>query len=387
MPSASLPPLAPGGTLGVVGGGQLGRMFAVAARQLGYDVVALDPTPECPAAAVADDQIVAAFDDLEGARELARRADRITFEFENAPAATLEALAEKVPVHPAPRVLEVCRQRCLEKSTLAAAGFPVAPHRSVASIDGLRTATEALGKGVLKRAEFGYDGKGQARLGPGDDLAAAWSAIGAPTSRSTLAPAVFEALVNFERELSVIVARSTSGEIATFPVFENDHANHILDLTRVPARIAPERAARARELATGIVAELDVVGLLTVELFDTGTELIVNELAPRPHNSGHVTIEACVTSQYEQHVRALCGLPLGSTELRSPGAMANLLGDLWSDGEPDWPGALEVEGASLHLYGKREARPGRKMGHITALGEDSESAAARVLDARARLAR
>lgn len=397
------PPCPPGGVLGVVGGGQLGRMFALAARRLGYGVCVLDPEPGAPAAAVADHQVVAGFDDLDAAQELARRADRITFEFENAPAATLAALAERVPVYPSPAVLETCRQRCLEKAALTAAGFPVAPHRPVSSAAEVAAAARALGRGVLKRAEFGYDGKGQVRVepGPGGDgdghdgaehawAERAWAAIGAPQAGTggaavAAAPAVYEALVPFERELSVIVARGVGGAVESFPVFENDHARHILDVTRCPARIAEPLAARARQLAAGIAESLDVVGLLTVELFDTGSDLIVNELAPRPHNSGHVTIEAAATCQYEQHVRALCGLPLGSTELRWPGAMANLLGDLWADGEPDWAAALAIPGVSLHLYGKREPRPGRKMGHLSALGASADEAAERVLAARAAL--
>ncbi|QDU69559.1 5-(carboxyamino)imidazole ribonucleotide synthase [Engelhardtia mirabilis] len=377
----------PGGTLGVVGGGQLGRMFAVAARQLGYRVIVLDPTPDAPAAAVADRQIVAGFDDVEAAGELAESCDRITFEFENAPAATLTELGRHVPVHPAPRVLEICRQRCLEKAALAGAGFPVAPHRAVASPAEVAAALAELGAGVLKRAEFGYDGKGQARLAPGGDVRAAWEAIGAPRATGDAAPAVFEALVDFEAELSVIVARGAGGETATFPVFENDHANHVLDVTRFPARIDAELANEARALATRIAESLDVVGLLTVELFRTADGLIVNELAPRPHNSGHITIEACDTSQFEQHVRALCGLPLGSTAVRRPGAMVNLLGDLWAAGEPNWSAALAVSGASLHLYGKSQARSGRKMGHICALGDGVDEATERALAARAALTR
>jgi 5-(carboxyamino)imidazole ribonucleotide synthase len=375
-------PLAPGATLGVVGGGQLGRMFAIAARRLGYGVVVLDPTENCPAAAVTDDQIVARFDDHAAARKLADRCDRITFEFENAPASTLSALAERAPVHPRPAVLEICRQRAVEKETLNRHGFPVAPYSPVRDANELAAALDERGPSILKRAEFGYDGKGQARLDRGADTAAAWEAIGAPVDSGGPAPAVLESLVSFERELSVIVARGTDGDVATFPVFENEHVNGILDVTRMPARVDDSTAERAVQLASGIAEALDVVGLLTVELFDTGGSLVVNELAPRPHNSGHVTIEACATCQYEQHVRALCGLPLGATTAVRPGAMVNLLGDLWNDGPPAFDEALGVSEVRLHLYGKQQARPGRKMGHLTALANTPDEAASLVLRAR-----
>jgi 5-(carboxyamino)imidazole ribonucleotide synthase len=377
--------LLPGSTLGVVGGGQLGRMFAIAARRLGYGVVVLDPTRDCPAAAVADAQLVADFDDDRAMTELARRCDRVTFEFENAPADVLGRLAQQVDVHPAPRVLEACRQRALEKRTLTAQGFPVAPYRDIRGPEDIGGALEQLGPSILKRAEFGYDGKGQARLAPGDDAAAAWAAIGSPVSTTDLAPAVLERMLAFERELSVIVARGLDGATVEYPVFENHHEAGILDLTRVPARIDAALAAEARDLGRRVAEALDVVGLLTVELFHTGDGLIVNELAPRPHNSGHVTIEACATCQFENHVRALCGLPLGDTSVVAPGAMANLLGDHWSRGTPDFAAALEVERVRLHLYGKRQARPGRKMGHLTAVAADADRAAELVAEARRRL--
>ncbi|MEO0649972.1 MAG: 5-(carboxyamino)imidazole ribonucleotide synthase, partial [Planctomycetota bacterium] len=325
----SFEPLLPPATLGVVGGGQLGRMFGVAARRLGYGLVVLDPTPDCPAAAVADHQIVAGYDDLDAARELGQRADRITFEFENAPASTLAALAENVPVRPRPEVLEICRHRVREKHFLRENGFPVGRHAPIANADALREQVEALGPAILKRALGGYDGKGQSRIQNGAEAGRAWEAIGAPTSTDGLEPAVLEQFVAFQREVSVIVARGADDATEVFPVFQNDHTDGILDVTRMPAEIPAERADEARDLALRIARALNVVGLLTVEMFDDGNRFLVNELAPRPHNSGHVTIEAAVTCQFEQHVRALCDLPLGSPDAVSPGAMANLLGERW----------------------------------------------------------
>lgn len=356
----ALATLPPGGTIGVVGGGQLGRMLGISARQLGYRLIVLDPTPNCPANAVADAQITAQFDDRDAALELVERCDRLTFEFENVPAETLAALAERKPTHPSPRVLETCRHRALEKSFLESSGFPVARHRVVRSAEEARSAAEALGGvTIMKTAEFGYDGKGQRRLNGPEAAPAAWGALDCPT-------AVLEALVPFKRELSVICARRADGQTAVFPVAENVHRNHVLHMSTVPAQITPEREREARELGIAIASALDVVGLLCVELFETAEGLVVNELAPRPHNSGHHTIESCATSQFEQHIRALCGLPLGSPEFIVERAeMTNLLGDLWSEGEPNWTTTLAARGAALHLYGKREARVGRKMGHVT----------------------
>jgi 5-(carboxyamino)imidazole ribonucleotide synthase len=268
-----------------------------------------------------------------------------------------------------------------EKEFLAKAGFPVAPFYRVASAADLTSAMEALsGPAILKGAAFGYDGKGQERIEPGDDLAAVWSA--------RKEECVLESVINFEREISVIVARSPNGEIAVFPVCENIHRNHILDVTLAPARIDDRVATTACQLACDVAISLDLVGLLAVEMFlRPNGELIINELAPRPHNSGHWTIEGCATSQFEQHVRAVCGLPLGVTELLRPSAMVNLLGDVWRDGEPDWRAALVEPSVHLHLYGKREPRPGRKMGHLTAVGPSVDAASASALRARANLQR
>ena len=366
----------PGSAIGLVGGGQLGRMTAYAARRMGCRVAVLDPDADCPAAAVADRVAAARYDDVAAARAWARGLDVVTVEFENVAAETLAALEAELPVRPNAQVLATCRHRLREKTFLAELGIPVAPFREVRSEADASTAARELGvPAILKSAELGYDGKGQVRI---DDPGRAAQAY------ATLAPAlcVMEGFVTFERELSVIVARRPSGEVATYPVFENGHANHILDLTICPARVPDAVAERARELAIRIAEALDVVGLLTVELFHRGDELTVNELAPRPHNSGHVTLEACATSQFENHLRAVCDLPLGSTELVRPGAMANLLGDLWQGGEPSWRNALALPGVHLHLYGKREARPGRKMGHLTVCDSDSSRAAERALAAR-----
>ncbi|MCS7046192.1 MAG: 5-(carboxyamino)imidazole ribonucleotide synthase, partial [Gemmataceae bacterium] len=371
--------LGPGHTLGVVGGGQLGRMFAAAARRLGYRIQILDPVPQAPAAQLADGQTIAAYDDVAAARRFAELVDVVTFEFENVPAETLQAIEEIRPVRPAPKVLHVCRHRSREKDYLSRHGFPVAPYRVVRSSDDVQHAAEELGLPViLKTADFGYDGKGQARLEHGDEAAAAWTALGRPVG-------VVEAFVPFDREVSVIVAADGRGNLRSFGPVENTHSRHILDVSVAPASCPPEMAQRAVAMAEAIAATLGVVGLLTVEMFVVGDQLIVNELAPRPHNSGHYTIDACSTSQFEQHLRAICGLPLGETRQLQPAAMANLLGDLWSRGEPNWAAALAVPGVRLHLYGKAEPRPGRKMGHLTALADTVEEARALVLKARAAL--
>lgn len=371
----------PGATLGVVGGGQLGRMFGYVARRQGYGFVVLDPDPDCPAAAVADRVFAAPYDDVETARAMARSCDVLTVEFENVPADTLAALESLLPVRPSAHVLATCRHRVREKAALVEFGVPVAPYRAIRSAEEAEAAARELaGPTIVKSAEFGYDGKGQARAATSADARAAFEAVGAPEC-------VIERVVSFDRELSVIVARRPSGEVRTYPVFENVHANHVLDVTSLPAQIPAEVEARAAELGRTIADRLDVFGLLTVELFQAGDELYVNELAPRPHNSGHVTIEACVTSQFENHLRAVCDLPLGDTSLRGPAAMANLLGDLWSEGPPAFRAAQGDPGVAVHLYGKREARPGRKMGHLTASDSSAEAAVARVRLAREALSR
>jgi 5-(carboxyamino)imidazole ribonucleotide synthase len=376
-------PLPPGATVGILGSGQLGRMLAVAARQHGYGVAVYSPDADSPAEAVADRAVVAPYSDLDAIAAFARGVDVVTFEFENVPAAAAAAAAAWAPVRPAGEVLHVTQHRLREKRFLADAGLPVAPFRAVDSAADLAAALAELGApAVLKTAGFGYDGKGQFKLadpGPATQ-AAAMAMLGGQ-------PGVLEAWIPFERELSVIAARSVTGEFRAWPAFENRHRHHVLDLTLCPADLPPGVAARAEALARAVLERLDVVGVLCVELFlrtDAGTELIVNELAPRPHNSGHLTLEASVTSQFEQQLRAVCGLPLGETDT-CPAAMVNLMGDLWANGEPNWSAALGLPGVHLHLYGKRAARAGRKMGHLTVLGPTPALAAERALAARAAL--
>ena len=373
-------PILPGATIGVLGSGQLGRMFAIAARELGYRIQIYSPENDTPAGHIADREWSAPYDDLDQVREFARGVDVVTFEFENVLSITTEAVAEIVPVRPAGCVLHVTQQRLREKTFLSDNGFPVTPFRRITSLDELQSAARDLGlPAVLKTASFGYDGKGQSKLGVGADLSLAFAALKG-------AEGIYEAFVDFEKEVSVVAARTLSGEFKVFPVFENSHANHILDVTFAPAAFSEKLAREAEELARDILEKLDVVGLLTVEMFVTRDgRLLVNELAPRTHNSGHLTIDACVTSQFEQQVRAVCGLPLGSTELKQPAAMANLLGHLWVKGEPNWPAALEDPLVKLHLYGKTEVRAGRKMGHMTATGATTAEAVERVIKARERL--
>jgi len=372
----------PGATIGVLGSGQLGRMFAIAARELGYRIHIYSPDDDSPAGQIGDREFSFAYEDLDRIREFARGVRVVTFEFENVPAASTAAAAEFAPVRPDGQVLHTTQNRLREKTFLAKSGFPVTPFRAVNSLGDLETAARELGlPAVLKTAAFGYDGKGQVKLRDGAQLKEAVAALRG-------AEGIYEAFVDFEKEVSVVAARTLTGDFRAFPVFENTHANHILDVTFAPAAIGPRVAKEAVDVAAGILEKLNVVGLLTVEMFVTRDgRLLVNELAPRTHNSGHLTIDAAVTSQFEQQVRAVCGLPLGSTELRQPAAMANLLGHLWERSEPNWAAALEDPAVKLHLYGKRDARVGRKMGHLTATAPNTEEAVRRVREARERLGR
>ncbi len=371
----------PESVVGVLGSGQLGRMFAIAAREMGYRVHTFSPESDTPTGQVADDEIIAGYDDLEQVRTFARGVKVVTFEFENVPAQTAQAAAEHAPVRPAGSVLHVTQHRLREKNFLAQHGFPVTPFRPVRSAAEARAAAAELGPGVIKTAAFGYDGKGQTKVSSPEE---AERAIGAPSGLER----VYEAFVDFERELSVVAARGLDGSFAHWGVIENAHRNHILDVSVCPAHVPPAVAAEAVQIARGILEQLDVVGVLCVEFFLTREgNLLVNELAPRPHNSGHLTIDAHVTSQFEQQLRAVCGLPLGSTQQLRPAAMANLLGDLWEPGEPDWSAACAQPGVKLHLYGKAEPRPGRKMGHLTALAETADEAARLVVRAREALRR
>ena len=380
--SLARPVILPGSAVGVLGSGQLGRMFAIAARRMGYRVHVLSPDSDTPAGQVADVEVAAAYDDLDAVRAFASKVGVVTFEFENVPAATAAAAEERAPVRPGGGVLHVCQQRLREKGFLAAAGLPVPAFVPVRSSEDLRAGLLRVGTpAVLKTAAFGYDGKGQAQVGSLVEAEAAWAAVGREEC-------ILEAFVDFEREISVVAARGLDGSFAHYGVIENTHRRHILDLSVSPATVEPEVAGGAIALARAVLEELDVIGLLCVEMFLTeGGSLLINELAPRTHNSGHLTVDACVTSQFEQQLRAVCGLPLGSTDLLRPAAMANLLGDLWTSGEPDWTAVCAFPDVKLHLYGKALARPGRKMGHLTALAPTVNEARDRVLAARQVLAR
>lgn len=367
----------PGSTVGVLGSGQLGRMFAISARRMGYRVHTYSPEFDTPTGQVADLEVDGSYDDLDKVREFAAKVSVVTFEFENVPAATAAAAAERAPVRPDGSVLHVTQHRLREKTFLSKHGFPVTPFRAVRSGAALREAAKELGYPcVLKTAGFGYDGKGQTTIKSPEDL----EAVVLATAGQEM---VLEAFVDFEREVSVVAARGLDGAFSSFGVIENTHKNHILDIAVAPADMTLSFQAQAVELAHNILEQLNVVGVLCVEFFVTRSgNLVVNELAPRPHNSGHLTFDACLTSQFEQQLRAVCGLPLGATDLLRPAAMANLLGDLWKNGEPNWAAALAVPRVKLHLYGKLEPRAGRKMGHLTALGQTPLEAATFVHMAR-----
>jgi 5-(carboxyamino)imidazole ribonucleotide synthase len=355
-------------------------MFAIAARRMGYRVHTFSPDEDTPTGQVADVEITASYDDLDAVRSFASKVSAVTFEFENVPAATAEAAAECAPVRPSGEVLHITQHRLREKTFLAQSGLPVTPFRRVDSFQSLQAAVKDFGlPAVLKSAGFGYDGKGQYTINSPGELQKAWEAVSEQE-------AVLEAFIDFERELSVVAARGDNGQFVHYGAVENRHRNHILDVTIAPASVPAAVGRDAVEIARAILEKLDVVGVLCVEFFlrKNGT-LLVNELAPRPHNSGHFTFDASVTSQFEQQLRAVCGLPLGSVDQLAPAAMANLLGDLWEPGEPDWSAAASVPNVKLHLYGKLSARPGRKMGHLTTLAANTQQAYADVERARALL--
>jgi 5-(carboxyamino)imidazole ribonucleotide synthase len=355
-------------------------MFAIAARRMGYRVHTFSPDADTPTGQVADLEVIAPYDDLDAVRRFASNVSVVTFEFENVPAPTAEAAAEQAPVRPRGEVLHTTQHRIREKTFLSTAGLPLTPFRTILNSDDLQRAVTALGcPSILKTADFGYDGKGQVRVTSPEQAAEAWSSIGN-------VPAVLEALIKFECEVSVVAARGVDGAYADWGVIENRHHNHILDLSIAPAAVTDAVVREAREITRAVLEELDVVGVLCVEFFvEPGGRLLINELAPRPHNSGHLTFDASVTSQFEQQLRAVCGLPLGSTELLRPAAMANLLGDIWNSREPNWLAALAHPNVKLHLYGKLAPRPGRKMGHLTALAADPALALTLVQSARTAL--
>ncbi|MGE5275810.1 MAG: 5-(carboxyamino)imidazole ribonucleotide synthase [Acidobacteriota bacterium] len=367
----------PGGTVGVLGSGQLGRMFAIAARRMGYRVHTYSPEYDTPTGQVADVEVAAPYEDLAAVRDFARNVDVVTFEFENVPAAAVDAAAQRAPVRPDGSILHTTQHRLREKTFLAKAGFPVTSFAEVRSPADLDLALGRIGyPAVLKASTMSYDGKGQSRIDAPGDAAKAWETLAGRE-------AILEGFVPFEREASVVVARSLDGRLADFGLIENTHTRHILDYSVATGDPDAPAAREAVRLARAVAEALGVVGVLCVELFVAPEgRLLINELAPRPHNSGHLTVDACVTSQFEQQLRAVCGLPLGSTRYLQAAAMANLLGDLWEKGEPAWPAVCAFPDVKLHLYGKSEARPRRKMGHLTALADSAHQALARVLAAR-----
>ncbi len=361
----------PGATLGMLGGGQLGRMFTLSARTMGYRVIVLDPDPDSPAGQVADRHLLAPYLDRQSWQTLESECAAITTEFENIPVELLQHLAKRLPVRPGAHTVAIAQNRETEKSWLRANGFETAPFAIVGETDGLEAACRATGfPAVLKVARFGYDGKGQVRVANLNEARAAFAELGSQTC-------VLEQLLDLRLELSVVLGRNAAGQNACFPVAENIHRDGILDTSIAPARVDPALAARARAAALHIAQQLDYCGVLGVEFFvTTDDRLLVNELAPRPHNSGHFTLDACLTSQFELQVRALCNLPLGATVQHSAAVMINLLGDAWGGSTPDWLPLVRHPEAKLHLYGKREARPGRKMGHYTCLAETVDGALA-----------
>lgn len=364
-------------TIGVFGSGQLGRMLAIEAKKMGYRVATFSPHKDTPTGQVADAEIVADYEDLDAVKNFARSVDVMTFEFENVPSICAETAAQIVPVHPNGEVLHIAQNRLREKTFLQSSGFPVTDFRFVKTLKDLQNAVAEIGApAILKTAGFGYDGKGQAKIKSAKDCEMAFEKI-------KNKEAVLEAFVDFEKEVSVVAARDAKGNFADYGVIENAHENHILDVSFAPAFVTEKIKNEAVEITRGILEKLNVVGVMTVEFFLTKNgKLIVNELAPRPHNSGHLTFDACVCSQFEQQLRAVCNLPLGSTEFFKPAAMANLLGDLWNAGEPNWENALQPANVKLHLYGKQEARRGRKMGHLTALADTAQEAVATIVKAR-----
>jgi len=367
-------PLAPGSWLGMLGGGQLGRMFCMAAQSLGYRVCVLDPGADSPAGSIAERHLQADYVDESALAELAATCGAVTTEFENVPSHALQRLSERTIVAPSAGSVAIAQDRIAEKDFVRAAGLPTAPYRPLRTLDDARNAPDALFPGIVKVARLGYDGKGQVGVANADEASRAFAELGS-------VPCVLERRLALEREVSVLLARGFDGACLAWPVAENVHRDGILARTTLPARVDPALAQRAVDATRRIAESLDYVGVLCVEFFVLGdATLLVNEIAPRPHNSGHASIDACLTSQFEQQARVLAGWPLGDTRLLSPAVMVNLLGDVWYDAgsgamrEPDWSAVLRHPSAKLHLYGKRDARRGRKMGHVTVLGESREAA-------------
>ncbi len=358
----------PGNTIGVLGGGQLGRMFCEAARPLGYQTVVLDPDPHSPAGCVADEHICADYENAAALAQMSKLCAAITIEFENVPAGSLQYLRQHCQVHPAPEALQICRDRIREKIFLRDHDLPTAPFVAIVDKSQLEQAIQTIGvPALLKTATGGYDGKGQQLITEKNQIEAAFSEL-------DQRPCVLERRLELSLELSVVIARSTQGETCCYPVAENRHKNGILDISIVPARIPSQLARQARRLTRQVAEKLGFVGVLAVEFFVINDLLLINEIAPRPHNSGHYSLNASVSSQFEQQVRMLCDLPAGDTTLLSPVVMTNLLGNLWTHSTPAWEHLLKNPSAKLHLYGKKEARPGRKMGHFNLLHPDIEQA-------------
>jgi 5-(carboxyamino)imidazole ribonucleotide synthase len=360
--SAIVPPA----TIGVLGGGQLGRYFVIAAHKLGFRTMVLDPDSASPAGRVADEHVVAPYEDRAALDRIAKACAAVTTEFENVSAASLSYLAERIPVRPSPACVAVAQNRIAEKTFLKMNGFPCAPFAIVDKAEDFAHVDPSLVPGILKVARFGYDGKGQARVETLADAQAAFAKF--------QTPCVLERLMPLEKEISVVLTRADSGEVVSFPIAENTHRNGILDVSIVPARVDEHLKSEAEATARKLAQALNYVGTFCVEFFVSGGRLLVNEIAPRPHNSGHYTLDACVTNQFEQQVRALCGLPLGGAQQHSAAVMVNLLGDIWQPSEPNWSALLAFPNLKLHLYGKHSARPGRKMGHFTVVHHDLEKA-------------
>jgi len=363
--------LGPGATIGVLGGGQLGRMMAVVARQMGYRIIVLDPSPRCPTAQVSDGVVVGALDDVEAARHLASQVDVITLDTEHVPADVLDALEPIAPVRPGAAVLRTIQDRLVQKQFLDRIGLPQATWAPVDDVATLHAALARVGRpAILKVRRAGYDGKGQVRIDRDGEALAQLARL-----RGELA--VAEEVVGFSREISVILARGLGGEIQIYPLAENVHRRHILHTTRAPAPMPEARRKRAEDMAVSVAEALGHVGVMAVEMFELADgRLLVNEIAPRTHNSGHYTYGACATSQFEQHIRAVCGVPLGSPRSLTGAVMVNLIGDLWSKGPPAWNAVLAHPEARLHLYGKDAPAPGRKMGHVVLLDDDTDRALA-----------
>ncbi|MEM8858307.1 MAG: 5-(carboxyamino)imidazole ribonucleotide synthase [Chloroflexota bacterium] len=368
--------------IGILGSGQLGRMLAQVARQHHVQTVVYSPGTNTPAGQVADVEITAAYDDLEAIREFAKQVDVITYEFENVPLMSAMSADEITPVHPNPRILAIARNRVREKSYMQDIGIPVAPFHPVNSLQDLEIGLKNLGApAVLKTAEEGYDGKGQVKINDPAEAEQAWQTVGQK-------PCVLEGWITFEREISVLGARDQQGGFTSYGPIENDHVNHILDVSMIPAELSIDIAEKAILSVQTVMEKLNLVGLICIEFFvTTAGKLIANEIAPRPHNSGHLTIEGHVTSQFEQQMRTIIGWPVGDASPIQPACgMANLLGNIWPDGDdPDWQEAVKDGSVKLHHYGKAEARPGRKMGHLTTVGTDRFEVKAKLLEARARL--